>query len=103
MARTASRTRKARLPTDPNQYTAVFDPDEKGGYTVTVPALPGLVTEGDTFEEAKAMAEEAIAGYLESLRKHGEHVPTEGKAGNTTTPPPCFDRLSMSGPPPQFQ
>jgi predicted RNase H-like HicB family nuclease len=77
MARTASRTRKARIPTDRYQYTAVFDPDEKGGYTVTVPALPGLVTEGDTFEEAKAMVEEAIAGYLQALRKHGEPVPTE--------------------------
>jgi antitoxin HicB len=77
MARTASRTHKARIPTDRYQYTAVFDPDEKGRYTVTVPALPGLVTEGDTFEEAKAMVEEAIAGYLEALRKHGEPVPTE--------------------------
>jgi predicted RNase H-like HicB family nuclease len=53
--------------TDRYQYTAVFDPDEKGGYTVTVPALPGLVTEGDTFEEAKAMVEEAI-GPLRGTR-----------------------------------
>ena len=67
MARTASRTHKARIPTDRYQYTAVFDPDEKGRYTVTVPALPGLVTEGDSFEEAQAMVEEAIAGYLEAL------------------------------------
>jgi len=77
MARTASRTHKAPIPTDRYHYTAIFDPDEKGGYTVTVPALPGLVTEGDTFEEAKTMVEEAIAGYLEALRKHGKHVPTE--------------------------
>ena len=33
--------------------------------------------EGDTFEEAKAMVEEAIVGYLESLRKHGEAIPVE--------------------------
>ena len=46
------------------QYTAVFEPAEEGGYTVTVPALPGLVTEGDTFEEARSMVEEAIRGML---------------------------------------
>ena len=77
MARHLSKTRKTRIQAERYQYTAVFDPDGKGGYTVTVPALPGLVTEGDTFEEAKAMAEEAIVGYLESLRKHGEAIPME--------------------------
>ena len=44
---------------------------------VTCPALPGLVTEGDTLEEARAMATDAIQGYLESLRKHGEPIPTD--------------------------
>ena len=77
MAQRSSKTRKTEIRADRYQYTAVFDPDGKGGYTVTVPALPGLVTEGDTFEEAKAMAEEAIVGYLESLRKHGEALPME--------------------------
>ena len=77
MARQFSKTRKTAIHADRYQYTAVFDPDGKGGYTVTVPALPGLVTEGDTFEDAKAMAEEAIVGYLESLRKHGETIPLE--------------------------
>jgi predicted RNase H-like HicB family nuclease len=33
------------------QYTAFFDRDERGGYTVTVPALPGLVTEGTDLEQ----------------------------------------------------
>jgi len=57
-------------------FTAVFtkDPD---GYTVTVPALPGLVTSGRTLDEAKAMALEAITCHLESLRKDGEPVPAE--------------------------
>ena len=77
MARQPSKTRKTEIHADRYQNTAVFDPDGKGGYTVTVPALPGLVTEGDTFEEAKAMVEEAIVGYLESLRKHGEAIPME--------------------------
>ncbi len=59
------------------QYTAVFEPAVEGGYIVTVPALPGLVTEGDTLEEARATVIDAIRGYLESLIKHGEEIPIE--------------------------
>lgn len=57
-------------------YTAVFDQGDDG-YTVTVPALPGLVTEGRTVDEAREMAIDAIRCYLESLRKDGEPIPTE--------------------------
>ncbi|MEK7395907.1 MAG: type II toxin-antitoxin system HicB family antitoxin [Candidatus Poribacteria bacterium] len=35
-------------------YKALFEPQEEGGYTVTVPALPGCISEGDTYEEALA-------------------------------------------------
>jgi antitoxin HicB len=45
--------------------------------TVTMPALPGLVTEGDTLEEARAMVKDAIRGYLETLLKNGEQIPLE--------------------------
>ena len=58
-------------------YTVVFEPATEGGYVVTVPALPGLVTEGDTIEEARAMVKDAIRGYLENLIKHGEEIPIE--------------------------
>jgi len=58
-------------------YTAVFEPAEEGGYIVTVPALVGLVTEGDTLEEARAMVKDAVRGCIESLRKHGEEIPVE--------------------------
>ena len=58
-------------------FTVVMTPDETGGYVVTCPALPGLVTEGDTLEEARAMAADAIRGYLESLKKDGEPIPTD--------------------------
>ena len=58
-------------------FTALFEPAEEGGYTVTVPALPGLVTEGDTLEEARAMAQDAIRCYLESLQKDGEPIPAD--------------------------
>jgi len=54
-------------------YTVLFEPAEEGGFVVTCPALPGLVTEGGTLEEARAMAQDAIRGYVESLRK--DHLP----------------------------
>jgi predicted RNase H-like HicB family nuclease len=58
-------------------YTVIFEAAEEGGYVVTVPALPGCVTEGETLEEAREMAKEAILGYLEALQKGGEDIPTE--------------------------
>lgn len=57
--------------------TVLFEPAEEGGYVVTCPALPGLVTEGNTLKEARTMARDAIAGYLESLRKDGLPVPPD--------------------------
>jgi predicted RNase H-like HicB family nuclease len=59
------------------RYTVVFEQAEEDGYIVRVPALPGLITEGDSFEEARAMARDAIKGYLESLAKDGEPIPEE--------------------------
>ena len=59
------------------RYTVLFEPAEEGGYVVTCPSLPGLVTEGDTLEEARDMAADAIRGYLESLAKDGLPIPPE--------------------------
>jgi predicted RNase H-like HicB family nuclease len=56
-------------------YTVLFEPAEEGGFVVTCPALPGLVTEGDTLEESRRMARDAIRAYLESLRKEGLPIP----------------------------
>jgi len=60
-------------------FTVLFEPAEEGGYVVKCPALPGLVTEGDTLQEARAMAEDAIRAYLASLRKDGRPVPEDKK------------------------
>ena len=60
------------------EYTILLDPDEEeGGYTVTVPALPGCVTQGETLDEAIAMARDAIAGFIEALAKDGLPIPEE--------------------------
>lgn len=57
------------------KYDVVFEKQEVGGYTVTVPSLPGCISEGDTFEEAEANISEAITAFLESLAKDGEDIP----------------------------
>ena len=66
------------------EYTIVLLPEpEEGGYSVLVPALPGCVTQGDTVEEAIAMAEDAIAGWIAVAEKNGESVPEETEAPRT--------------------
>ena len=58
-------------------YSVIVSPAEEGGFTVTVPALVGCVTEGDTLEEAMENAREAITLTLEALEAHGEPIPHE--------------------------
>ena len=62
------------------KYTVIYEPAEEGGYIVRVPALPGCITEGDTMEEARAMAEDAVRGYIECLIERDLPVPEEGEA-----------------------
>ena len=59
------------------QYTAIFEPADEGGYIVTVPVLPGCATQGDTFEEARIMIQDAIQGYISVLREEGQSIPQE--------------------------
>ena len=68
-------TRKEPITVHEYSYVALFRPEPEGGYTVTCPALPGLVTHGETLAEARAMAAEAVEAYLESLQKDGEAFP----------------------------
>jgi antitoxin HicB len=57
------------------EYEVVLAREDGGGYSVTVPALPGCVSQGETREEALTMIREAIEGYLESLAAHGDPLP----------------------------
>ncbi len=59
------------------KYTVILVPEEEGGYSVEVPALPGCCTQGETREEAMVMAKEAIELYLESCKAEGEAIPEE--------------------------
>lgn len=55
-------------------FTVVLEPQPEGGFTVRVPTLPEVVTEGDTEAEALAMAEEAIRMVLAYRLEHGIEI-----------------------------
>ena len=58
-------------------YRIFLKKEPEGGYTVTVPLLPGCITYGDTIDDAVEKAKEAIELYLETLRDQGEEIPVE--------------------------
>ena len=62
---------------DVYSFSVILDPQEEGGFTVTVTGLPEVVTEGDTEEEALRHAEEAIRAVLAYRRDHGLPMPVE--------------------------
>ncbi|MCC6451667.1 MAG: type II toxin-antitoxin system HicB family antitoxin [Acidobacteria bacterium] len=70
---------KKQAPVQVGEYsfTILVEANDPDGYLVTCPALPGLVTEGETLDEAFAMAKDAIEGYLISLVKHGDPIPED--------------------------
>ena len=57
------------------KFLITLEEDEDGFIVAECPSLPGCVSEGKTREEALANIQEAIKGYVASLRKHGEPVP----------------------------
>lgn len=61
-------------------YLVFFKEEPEGGFTVIVPSLQGCVSYGETLEEAKKMAEEAITLYIEDLVESGEEVPSDDGA-----------------------
>ena len=58
-------------------YNVIFRPESEGGFTVVVPSLPGCISYGRNLREAQNMARDAIKGYIVSLKKHGEPIPTD--------------------------
>ncbi len=62
---------------DEVRYTVVFQPMPEGGYNVIVPAIPEICTFGETLDEAREMAEDAIRCFLESALKTGEPIPED--------------------------
>ena len=72
------RLRPGRRPPETEMFMKVrvlIEPDEDGVFVATCPTLPGCVSQGKTREEARQNIIDAIGGYLQSLRKHGEPIP----------------------------
>jgi antitoxin HicB len=82
--------------TEAYTYTVVLEPDEDGGFVVTCPALPGLVTHGDTLEEARKHAAEAIELYLECLQAERSSIPVGEEHPTATLREPITVKHSYS-------
>ena len=65
-----------------SHYNVIFREEPEGGFTASVPTLPGCVTYGKDIDEAKKMVRDAITAYIASLNKHKEPIPTDD---NTVT------------------
>ncbi len=59
------------------KLSLLFDPQPEGGYTVTSPAIPELLTEGDSVEDALENVRDAFAAVLEIYRDQGRSLPPE--------------------------
>ena len=58
------------------KYRVVIEADEDGVFVAECPSLPGCISQGKTRAEALANIKDAMTGYLASLKKHGEPVPS---------------------------
>lgn len=57
------------------RYRILINVDEDGVYAAECPSLPGCISQGTTRELALQNIQDAIKGYLESLKKHGDPIP----------------------------
>jgi antitoxin HicB len=64
------------------EFDVVLVREDGGTYSVTVPALPGCTSQGETRIEAIAKIREAIELHIESLVAHGDRVPGAAEAGH---------------------
>ena len=78
------------------KYRVVIEPDEDGVFVAECPALPGCISQGKTRAEALANIKDAMAGYLESLKKHGEPAPPPISEETQGSP------IAVSGPVPFY-
>lgn len=57
------------------KFRVIIEQDEDGGFVASCPTLPGCWSQGETRDEARRNIAEAMKGYLESLKKHGDPIP----------------------------
>ena len=61
-------------------YNAIFTPNEQKGFNVSFPDFPGCVTFGNSFEDAKKYAKEALELWIEELNQNKTDIPEESEA-----------------------
>jgi predicted RNase H-like HicB family nuclease len=54
-----------------------LEPEEEGGFTITVPSLPGCISYGKTIDEALEMIKDAMEGWLKVAKEEGIDIPEE--------------------------
>jgi len=64
----------------------VLDPQPEGGYVVTCPLLPELITEGDNVQDALQNANDALAAIVEALRELKQPLPSALQPAQENTP-----------------
>ena len=74
----------------------ILSPQPEGGYTVTSPVLPELVTEGDTMEEALGNVGDALRAALELYEDLGKPLPVNLRQ-DASSDPIWFEHLVASG------
>lgn len=57
------------------KFRVIIEQDEDGVFVAECPSLPGCISQGKSREETLININDAIKGYLESLRKHNEPIP----------------------------
>lgn len=77
-------------------YNVIFKPEADGGFTATVPALPGCVTYGRNLKDAKTMVLDAIKIYIQSLKKHNEPIPSDNESFITSIGIETFTKQKIS-------
>jgi antitoxin HicB len=75
------------------RYSVVLAPQPEGGFTVTSPDVFHLVTEGDSREEAIAMAQDCAEALILSYLDHGDEIPEEGGRAEIATIEVDLDEL----------
>jgi predicted RNase H-like HicB family nuclease len=58
-------------------YRVLLNEEPEGGFTISVPSLPGCITYGDNLDHALSIAKEAIEGYIEVLKERGDNIPDD--------------------------
>ena len=76
-----------------------FQEAEEGGYIVSIPEMPGCVTQADTLEEGLAMVQDALEGLLQVARDHGDPIPEQFRdlLLDVTSHPPGRRRTQVVG------